>query len=373
MTIGLLATGDELTHGDTLNTSSQVIARALSSEGMSMGMHVVCGDKEHELVDALEFLGKKHQVVVITGGLGPTSDDRSRFALARYLNQVLIEFDDALDHVEARLARVKLLMNDGNRQQALFPEGATLFPNAHGTAMGCAYRQGEQLFILLPGPPNECTPMFQAYALPLLKKLINASQKEILTWRLFDVAEGQIAEVLEHAFAGIACQLGYCLETPYLIFKVRCNAGDAARVRCLVEPLIAPYLLASTLLECTASAHLSVLLKKLKLDVTIVDEATGGILQSLLHKPCHYAYLSFQAKGDDTASCFFHASGPDAYWQGASDAGSSDVVLRYRVGEHKGEERYTLSRIGAWTRHTAAEWLCARIFDLINQGHDFVA
>ncbi|MDF1827426.1 MAG: competence/damage-inducible protein A [Legionellaceae bacterium] len=375
MTIGLLATGDELTHGDTLNTSSQLIARALSSEGMSMGMHVVCGDKERELVDALEFLGKKHQVIMITGGLGPTSDDRTRFALARYLNQALIEFDDALNHVEARLARAKLLMNDGNRQQALFPEGATLFPNAHGTAMGCAYRQGEQLFVLLPGPPNECMPMFQAYALPLLRKQIDSSKKELLTWRLFDVAEGQIAEVLEHALAGISCQLGYCLETPYLMFKVRCNACDAARVRSLVEPLIAPYLLTSTLLACTASAQLSALLKKLKVDVTIVDEATGGMLQSLLHKPCHYAYLSFQAQEDKVAAAsgYFYASGPRAYWQGASDAGSSDVVLRYRVGEHHGEERYTLSRIGAWTTHTAAEWLCARIFDLINQGHDFMA
>lgn len=372
MTIGLLATGDELTHGDTLNTSTQVIARALSSEGMSMGMHVVCGDKEHELVDALKFLGSKHQVVVITGGLGPTSDDRTRFALARYLNQALVEFQDALSHVEARLTSAKLVMNDGNRQQALFPEGATLFPNAYGTAMGCAFRQGEQLFILLPGPPNECMPMFQYYALPILKKLIHASQKEILTWRLFDVAEGQVAEVLEHALAEVPCQLGYCLERPYLMFKVRCNTGDEARVRDIVQPLIARNLLASTSLEQTASAQLSALLKKLKCDVTIVDEATGGILQSLLQKPCHYSYLSFQTKEGEASKYYFYASGLDAYWQGVSGAGSSDVVLKYRLGELKGEERYTLSRIGAWTTHTAAEWLCDRIFDLINQGHNFL-
>jgi molybdenum cofactor synthesis domain-containing protein len=370
MTIGLLATGDELTHGDTLNTSSQIIARALSSEGMSMGMHVVCGDKEHELVEALKFLGNKHQVVVITGGLGPTSDDRTRFALARYLNQALIEYADALCHVEARLTRAKLLMNDGNRQQALFPDGATLFPNAHGTAMGCAYRQGKQLFILLPGPPNECMPMFQTYALPLLKKLIDSSKKAILTWRLFGVAEGQIAEILEHALEGITCQMGYCLQTPYLLFKVRCEPSCVVEVRGVIEPLISAYIIAPP--EQTASEQLSMLLAEHKVKMTVFDEATGGVLQSLLQQPKNYTCLSFQANDHDKTRCYFHASGLQAYWQGASNAGSSDVVLMYRVGEQEGVARYTLPRIGAWTLHTAAEWLCARMFDLINQGHDFV-
>jgi|TARA_R110002126_G_scaffold110918_1_gene248312 nicotinamide-nucleotide amidase len=371
MTIGLLATGDELTHGDTLNTSTQVIAKILSSEGMSIGMHVVCGDKQHELVDALEFLGHKHQVMIITGGLGPTSDDRTRFALARYLNQALIEYADALLHVETRLKRAKLLMDDGNRQQALFPKEATLFPNPNGTAMGCAYQQDKRLFIILPGPPNECMPMFQTYALPLLQKLMIASEKEILTWRLFGVAEGQIAQVLEHALVNIPCQLGYCLEMPYLMFKVRCEKHVVEDVRKIIKPLVAAYLIAST--EHTASAQLSMLFECQKLKATVFDETTGGILQSLLQNPNNHAYLSFREHDDDSTRCYFHASGMEAYWQGVSHVGSSDVVLTYRLGTQQGEERYTLPRIGPWATHTAAEWLSFRIFDLINQAHDFVA
>jgi len=368
MTIGLLATGDELTHGDTLNTSSQVIAEALSSDGLSMGMHVVCGDKEQELVDALSFLGKKHQVMIITGGLGPTSDDRTRFALAAYLNEPLIEYTDALLHVEARLTRAKLCMDDGNRQQTLFPEGSELFPNPHGTAMGCAYRQDEKLFILLPGPPKECMPMFQAYALPLLRQLISSSQKEILTWRLFAVAEGQMAEVLEHALTDIDCQLGYCLETPYLMFKVRCEKSSVADVRAAIEPLVAPYIIAPP--EQTASMRLCALFETQKPKVAVFDDVTGGVLQSLLQNPKNYGDLSFREQDKNKAELCFYATGLEAYWQGADDAGSSDVVLSYRLGDEVGEERYTLPRIGAWTVHTAAEWLSFRIFHLINQVHD---
>lgn len=370
MTIGLLATGDELTHGDTLNTLTQVIAKALSSDGFPMGTHVVCGDKERELVEALSFLGNKHQVIIITGGLGPTSDDRTRFALATHLNKPLIEYSEASTHVEARLTRAKLVMNKGNHQQTLFPEGARLFPNANGTAMGCAYRQNEKLFILLPGPPKECMPMFQIYALPLIRQLIGASQKKILTWRLFAVAESQIAEVLEHALIHINCQIGYCLETPYLLFKVRCEKNCMADVRAAVEPLVSPYIIAPP--EKTASERLCALLDARKIQMTIIDDVTGGVLQRLLQKPENYNKLLFRDENYNQATFYFHASGLQAYWQGVSGEGSSDVALSYRLGDEAGEVRYTLPRIGAWSVHMAAEWLSFSIAQLINQVHNSV-
>ena len=372
MSIGLLATGDELTHGDTLNTSTQVIASILSSEGFSMGMHVVCGDKEQELVDALSFLGKKHQVIIVTGGLGPTSDDRTRFALARYLEQPLYEYAEACLHIEIRLTRAKLLMDESNRQQALFPKKATLFPNEHGTAMGCSVYQNEQIFILLPGPPKECMPMFQTAVLPLLKQHISSSQKEMLTWRLFGVAEGQMAAILERALAGIDCHLGYCLETPYLIFKVRCEKSYLAEVRAIIDPLVAPYIIAPT--NETASMRLSAWIEEHKIKVTIFDDVTGGVLQSLLQKPANHAYLSFRDKEHDQAGFYFHASGLEAYWQGESRRNGADVVLTYRLCEEmEGEDHYTLPRMGAWATQTVAEWLSFRIFSLVNQVHDFLA
>ncbi|MDX2346490.1 MAG: competence/damage-inducible protein A [Legionella sp.] len=246
MTIAILSTGDELTHGDTLNTTSQILAHALSTAGFPMGMHMVCGDKEQELFDGIAFLALHHKVVIITGGLGPTSDDRTRFALAKYLNIDLISYPDVLIHIEQCLKAVNLrlntalMLNAGQETQALFPENAVLFENPYGTAWGCAYEQGEQLFILLPGPPKECVPMFENHALLYLKQKLTPSDKICLKWQLFGVPEGSTSEKLEEALAGIPCQVGYRLDrsdTPYLEFKVRCGKAWVSRVKEIIEPM----------------------------------------------------------------------------------------------------------------------------------------
>lgn len=157
MTVALLATGDEIIHGDTLNTNSHNLASALSSEGLPLGLQLACSDKEKELYDCLSFLALTHDIILVTGGLGPTSDDRTRFALGRFLKTDLVEFPEAIQHIQTRLGLAEKELNPGNRQQALFPANATILPNPHGTALGCYYSQGNKLFILLPGPPaNVC-------------------------------------------------------------------------------------------------------------------------------------------------------------------------------------------------------------------------
>lgn len=108
-------------------------------------------------------------------------------------------------------------------QQCLFPANARLFPNPYGTAMGCSYSWKGKVFILLPGPPRECLPMFNQDVLPLLLQTSRHSNKQILRWRVFGLAESEIAQILEEALEGLDCQTGYRLETPYLEFKVRCK------------------------------------------------------------------------------------------------------------------------------------------------------
>jgi nicotinamide-nucleotide amidase len=253
MTIAILATGDELTHGDTLNTTSQAFAQALSSAGFSMGMHLVCGDKEQELLDAIAFLATSHQVLIITGGLGPTSDDRTRFALAKYLNIALESYPKVLAHIEQCIKAVNLklktdlILNSGQKTQALFPKNAVLFENPNGTAWGCAYEQDEKLFILLPGPPKECLPMFDMHALLYLKQKLTPSNKVCLKWQLFGVPEGSTSEKLEAALADIPCQVGYRLDrsedAPYLEFKVRCSPKWVSRVHTIIDPLAKAYAL----------------------------------------------------------------------------------------------------------------------------------
>ena len=127
MTVALLATGDEIIHGDTLNTNSFHLAQILSSEGLSLGLQLVCSDKESEINDCLHFLATQHDLIIITGGLGPTSDDRTRFALAHFLNTDLSNSQLLLEHIKNRLKLSPDKLNPGNKQQALFPAGRLFF------------------------------------------------------------------------------------------------------------------------------------------------------------------------------------------------------------------------------------------------------
>ncbi len=191
MTIGILATGDEIVHGDTLNTNGQDMAQILSSEGFPLGFHLSCSDKEKDILTSLQFLTQKHDTIILIGGLGPTTDDLTRFALAKWTGEPLIQHADALKHVQDRLSRARVTMNEGNLQQCFFQATAKLLPNPHGTAMGGYYQWKNKTFILLPGPPRECLPMFKNYVLPLLAD-VQRSQKHILKWCIFGLAESEM-------------------------------------------------------------------------------------------------------------------------------------------------------------------------------------
>ena len=387
MTIAILTTGDELIDGDTLNTNGHAIAQALNSEGLSIGLHLSCRDKEQDIVDCLQFLAKNHDIIILVGGLGPTSDDRTRFALANYLNTSLIEFPKATDHIQARLVRAKLEMNAGNRQQALFPEDALLFDNPHGTAMGCCVGRGSKnLYIMLPGPPRECLPMLNNFALPALQQA-DHNKKELLKWRLFGVAEGQIAEVLENALSelGLAStdfETGYRLDTPYLEFKVRCHKLDMQRIKQHIEPLIQPHIIATV--DQKASESLQAIIEQTKADFVIIDDVTGGRLQTLIQRPSNYHKVFFHDTSSSTslkprdvelgkaATFYFHLTGLEGYWEEQTGSTTTDITIDYQCGNKTGSDTSKLAFRSQMVIEYAAELLCFRLVYLINQLHQRV-
>ena len=363
MTIAILATGDELTHGDTLNTNSHAIAHALNSEGLPLGLHLSCSDKEQDIWGCIEFLCKNHDIIILTGGLGPTSDDRTRFALARFLNSTLVEFPQALDHIQARLSRANLTLNAGNRQQAQFFPNAVLLPNPLGTAMGCYFSWQNKLFIMLPGPPRECLPMFN-HVLPVLQQTQH-SQKKWLKWRLFGVAEGEIAEKLDHVLSNVDCETGYRLETPYVEFKVRCDDAQVEWVRQCIEPLIRPHIIAPP--EQKASERLSLLIAQLQIPIVILDDVTGGLLQTLILRPNNYQYLMFHGK--DEGQLFFHLTGLNEYWAQKEGTGGTSVSIKYHNDIKQGSETQQIPYRSPLVIDYAAEWLSFRLHHLIMQLH----
>lgn len=364
MTAGLLATGDEIIHGDTLNTNSHHLAQALSSEGISMGLQLVCSDKENELYDSLNFLAAKHDLIIVTGGLGPTSDDRTRFALARYLQVDLVEFPKAIDHLQNRLKLKATELNSGNKQQALFPRGATILPNPNGTAMGCCFNLQNKLFVLLPGPPRECLPMFNNYVLPLLQKRIH-SQKQLLKWRVFGVAESELGQKIEEALAGIDCKTGYRLDPPYVECKVSCKSSLVEKVKQIMEQLVSPYLIATP--EQKASERLYEAIVSNQIPIAIIDEVTGGLLQSLIQHPQSYPWVKFYQ--DDQAKLQFRLRGLKEFWSGEGKIGSTQISIDYKNNKMNGKESHEIPYRSPLVINYASEWLSFRLFHLINQLH----
>jgi nicotinamide-nucleotide amidase len=364
MAIGILATGDEIVHGDTLDTNSHNIAQVLSSEGIPLGLQMSCSDKEKDIIDCLCFLAEKHDILIIIGGLGPTTDDLTRFALAQFTHDALIQHTEALTHIQNRLQAANVTTNEGNLQQCLFPEKAILLPNPRGTAMGCYYHWKDKIFILLPGPPHECLPMFNNFALPLLQKTQH-SNKHILKWRIFGVAESEIGETLETALADLNCQTGYRLDMPYLEFKVRCTSDLIEPVKLIVDPIIAPYAIAA--IDKKASEKLCDLILSLNEPINIIDEATGGVLQCLLTKPGTHHLLNFHSM--NKRSLFFHLQGLTEYWSGQPASGQTQLTIRYGNQNQEGDETHTIPFRSPSVVSYAAEWLSFRLFHLIKQLH----
>lgn len=285
MTIAFLSTGDELVNGDIQNSTSPQMARELFSKGFAIGNHLMVGDGDEELLAALSFLLSSHDVVICTGGLGPTSDDRTRFALARHFKEELHFFDECWAHIVNRHNAVGVETHENNRQQALFPKQATILSNPFGSACGCAFEKDGKKVFLLPGPPSECMPMFERYVLRDIEATVSKSNPELFRWLVFNMAESQLAHKVEEALADIPCSIGYRLCSPYTELKVSCRdkaVSEQEIHRKLCQCLSSDRVFCGTQ---TALSSLKAKLLALKQQVTICDEATRGHLESSLSQP----------------------------------------------------------------------------------------
>jgi nicotinamide-nucleotide amidase len=164
----LIAVGDELISGATTDTNSAWLARELERLGIESRRTVVVGDDEDVAAEAIAAALARADVVILTGGLGPTEDDRTRHAVARATGRALEHSEQAWAGVRAWYAALGREIPASNRRQALLPQGAGILPNAAGTAPGFAVRAGAAELFALPGPPGEMRGMFRAEVRPRL-------------------------------------------------------------------------------------------------------------------------------------------------------------------------------------------------------------
>jgi len=158
----ILAVGSEMLTPFRVDTNSLFVTEHLNTIGIDVRMKAVVGDDVGELTSVLRGALEWADVIVLTGGLGPTEDDLTREAVARVLNLAMSEDEGVVSRIRERFARRGITMPEINRRQGLVPAGATLLDNANGTAPGLWLEHGRTAMVLLPGPPREMKPMFEA-------------------------------------------------------------------------------------------------------------------------------------------------------------------------------------------------------------------
>lgn len=170
-TAELIAVGTELLLGNIANTDAQMISEGLSQLGINVYYHTVVGDNPQRVRDAVEIARKRADILITTGGLGPTCDDLTKVAIAQAFGKELVFHEESAQRIRDRFAAQGRPITENNYQQAMIPEGATVLPNDWGTAPGVAFQADGTHVILLPGPPRECEMMFRHRAVPYLKAL----------------------------------------------------------------------------------------------------------------------------------------------------------------------------------------------------------
>lgn len=196
-TAEIIAVGTELLLGGTANTDAQDTSRVLSELGINVFFHTVVGDNPERLKQAVEIAKNRADIIITTGGLGPTYDDLTKQTLAEAFGKKLLFNEEVAKQIreffEKRLSNMK--MTENNLRQAELPEGCVIFDNGVGTAPGCAFEAEGKHILMLPGPPRECRAMLKSCVVPYLKKL---SEYEIHSHNIhiFGLGESAVEEKL---------------------------------------------------------------------------------------------------------------------------------------------------------------------------------
>ena len=169
-TAELIAVGTELLLGNIANTDAQMISQGLSELGINVFYHTVVGDNPDRVRQAVDIAKKRADILITTGGLGPTCDDLTKVALAQAFGRKLFYHEPSAQRIRDRFAAMGRPVTENNYQQAMIPEGATVLDNDWGTAPGVAFEADGVRVIMLPGPPKEMIPMFTDSAMPSLRR-----------------------------------------------------------------------------------------------------------------------------------------------------------------------------------------------------------
>lgn len=289
MVVELISVGTEILLGNIVNTNAAFLAEKCALLGLSMYHQSAVGDNEERLADTLKTALGRSDVVILSGGLGPTQDDLTKEVVSKVLDKKLVEDKHTKDLIQEFFKNSQFkIITDNNWKQALIPEGSIVVDNKNGTAPGLIVEQDGKSVILLPGPPNELIPMFNHDIFSYLNKL----QPEIICSTMVKLCglgesfvETEIADLIEKQTNPTVATYA---KTGEVHLRVTAKAVDEKEAKKLMKPMIKELRsrfgshIYTTEEQETLEETIINLLKERELTLTTAESCTGGLLAARL-------------------------------------------------------------------------------------------
>lgn len=283
-----IAIGTEILLGQILNAHARTVSLAFANEGFFLFHHVAVGDNLARVEKVFAEAAARSNVVVVTGGLGPTEDDLTRDALAEFLGRTLHLVPEAVAQIESFFAGRGRSMPDANRKQAMLIDGAEFLPNPNGTAPGQYLEANGVHYFLLPGPPLEMKPMLDTYVIPRLKVLFPTESKLVSrTLHFCGIGESAVDEQVKELLALTNPTVAPLASEGEMMLRITATAQTQALAGEMIAPIeaklrsqFAPYIygvdtdsLASVVGDCLRARGET---------LAAAESCTGGLLSSMI-------------------------------------------------------------------------------------------
>ncbi len=332
----IVSTGTELLLGNTIDTNALFLSYELTALGVRVVGRSTVGDNQDMIKKAFRAGYKLADLVVSTGGLGPTADDLSREAVCEFLDRPLVFHDDEFGRIKDYFSRSQRTMPESNRKQAMFPAEAQIFINTVGTASGFMVSEGDKKIILLPGPPHEMKEMFKREVQPMLRDWLGQSGRVLVskTVKVIGLGESQVESLISDVMSDPeGCSVVLLAESGEVHIRVTRDASstDAA--------------------ETVINSVLRRIREKLGDNIYGADEETlSGLVVSLLSRQGHTVALAESCTGGMVGKMLTDIPGSSASFWGGVMSYSNEAKTRIL-----GVDEETLERYGAVSPETAKE------------------
>ena len=293
MNAEILCIGSELLHGDIVNTNARYISKKLAEIAIDVHYQTVVGDNPQRIKKAIDIGFSRADIIICTGGLGPTQDDITKEALAEYFGVDMVFDQESFEHVKKIYMRFRRDLPQNNMRQAYFPKGSIILDNPNGTANGCIYKGEDnkgnlKIGILLPGPPKEMEPMMDTKVIPYLKQFsdwVVYGEKLVVTNIGESAAEEMVLDIIKEQTNPT---LATFASAGKVIFRITAKAENKEKCIELITPvreeLIRRFGKENAYLVDSGNVEDKVaqLLLEKKLTISVAESLTGGLVSSKL-------------------------------------------------------------------------------------------